>query len=90
MAHITVDVNGTAHDIDLDFGKLTLKESVLVQRMVGNQAWDEFTTGVMRPNVLEAIVFAKLRGSFPDLSVDDFDFDLADAFAREEAEEGNS
>lgn len=93
MATITVDVNGTTHTVDVTLSSLTLRQGVAVEEAVGADAWDAFVSGSasMRPSLMRALLWAKLRDLIPDLTIDDFDLpieDLIDALA-EGASSGN-
>jgi len=80
VAAVQVTIDDTTHEVELSSKGLTLKESVRLQRALGNDGWDEFTQGVIRPDTMQAIIFVKLGHLFPDLKLDDFDIDLDAAF----------
>ena len=66
------------------FDRLTLRESVAVEDALGPEGWNRLASGRVTPKALQAMVWAKLRGEFPDITVDDFDLDFyraADAVA---------
>ena len=81
---VKVTVDDVDHELDLSFDRLTLRESVAVEDALGPDGWDRLASGRVTPKGLQAMVWAKLRGEFPDIALDDFDLDFmgaADAVA---------
>lgn len=76
--NIKLEVNGEPVEVDISFDSLTLRESVLVEQALGGDVFDDITQGkgLARPSVIRALLYAKLKGRFPDLSLDGFDLDL--------------
>lgn len=67
-------------DIDLDLNSLSLRESVALEEALGTEAFDalmEKGEFAFRPSVIQAVLYAKIKGRFPNAGIDDFDFDLA-------------
>lgn len=64
--------------LDMDLEKLSMRESVTLERTLGSEAFDALMNGqaALRPSLIQAIVFAKLKTRRPTVTVDDFDFDL--------------
>lgn len=75
---VEVQVEGKQQTVDVAVDRLTLSESVTVQKLVGNEEWDQLASGNVRPVALQAIVFAKIRKQFPGVGIDDFDFDFSE------------
>lgn len=82
---VQVTVNGKTNELEVDFDSLTLRQSVALQRTLGDKGWDEFTSGVVRPATLQAVIWVKLREFMPDIQPDDFDL----TFEAEDAQEAN-
>lgn len=76
--NVTVTVDGEEHDVDVTLDRLTLQESCDVEDALGEDGWDRYTQGRLSPKVIRAVLWAKLRRQFPDLTVDDFDIALTD------------
>lgn len=76
---IRLEIDGTEQEVDLDLGSLTLREAVDVQRTIGDDKWDELAAGSpngIRPDVIQALIYAKLHTKNPELDVSGFDFDM--------------
>ena len=74
---IQVDRDGNTVLLELDLGCITLQEASVMEWVLGGTAWDEFSnSGRLRPSVLRALIYAKLKGQYPDATIDDFDMDL--------------
>lgn len=76
---IVVTVDGTDHPIDL--AAVTLQESCDIEDALGPEAFERYQQGNVSPKVIRAIVWAKLRRTIPDVTLEDFDLDLNEAFA---------
>lgn len=72
-----VEIDGKTETIDVAFDSLTLRESVDVQRAVGNEEWDEFVATLnARPSLMLAVLEAKLRRRYPNVDFDQVDADF--------------
>lgn len=83
MSEIQVQVDGQPDPftLELSFDQLTLRESTWLQRQIGNQRFDRMIEKgeiELRPDFLQALIYAKLKSQLPDLEVDGFDLDLTD------------
>lgn len=83
MATIQVQVDG--HDnplvLELSLDSLTLRESVRLQKQIGNARFDRMVeTGniELRPDFIQALVYSKLKTQLPDIEIDSFDLDAAE------------
>ena len=66
-------------DIDLDPNALTLRESVRLEKELGETAATALFSGgevAMSPRIIQVIIWAKLVTQFPTLALDEFDLDL--------------
>lgn len=72
---VQLEIAGKSEELDVEFDRLTLSESVKLQRIVGNDAWDQFAAGRIRPDVLQALLYVKLVKTHPDLTLEDVDGD---------------
>jgi hypothetical protein len=77
---VQIEIGGKVEDVDLDIGTLTLREAVTVQKAIGDTKWDQLGVegSMVRPDVVQALVFAKLHHRYPDLTIEDFDFEMGD------------
>lgn len=79
---VQVTTDDGVREVDVDFGRLTLQESVLVEQALGAEAFDDYVDGLaegrVRPSAFRALVWAKLRSQYP-VELDGFDLDLGDA-----------
>ena len=75
---VQVDYEGTLRTVDVSVDRITLRESVEIQRIIGGDEWDAFAAGKMRPVALQAVLYVKMRKEIPDLSIDDFDIPMTD------------
>lgn len=79
---VTVTVGDEPQEVDVAFHGLTLQESVILEELLGVEGFDRYveeaTDGMemVRPSVMRAMLFAKLKGRFPDLEPTDFDIDM--------------
>lgn len=67
-------------EINLDLNSLTLRESVALEEALGTEAFDalmEKGEFAMRPSVIQAVLYSKVKGRFPEVGINDFDFDLS-------------
>lgn len=56
---VTVDGNTEEHDIRLN--ELTLREGVELQKLIGNDSWDAYVSGHLRPDAIRGLIEIKLR-----------------------------
>lgn len=74
---VRVEIDGKAEELEIAFDTLTLRESVLVQREIGNAEWDDFVTHqIARPVTMLAVVAAKVKTRYPNVDVDLIDVDF--------------
>jgi len=83
MNRIDIEItnsDGTAEifALDLDLESLTMRESVVLETTLGGERFDLLMLGKaeMRPSVIQALLYAKLKTDRPDLELDSFDVDL--------------
>lgn len=81
VVKVLVELEGGASeelDLDLDFTALTMRESVLVESVLGGEVFDSLMAGnvPMRPTIIQAMIYAKLHTRRPDVTLDGFDVDL--------------
>lgn len=91
MPVVTVQVDVTtagvttseAIDLELDFTRLTMRESVLIEQILGGEVFDSLLAGspAIRPRIIQAMLYAKLRTIRPDIGLEDFDVDLEALYA---------
>lgn len=74
---VTVNIDGVEETVDIDVGSLTLREAVRVQQQVGDDKWDQLADGNIRPDAIQAVLWAKLATRYPTLKIDDVDVDLS-------------
>ena len=74
---VAVEVDGITRTVDVSVDRITLRESVEIQKMIGGDEWDAFVAGKLRPVALQAVLYCKLKAEVPGVSVDDFDFALS-------------
>lgn len=75
---VKVQIGDSTETVDVSLDALTLRESVEVQKAIGNAEWDELvgdTEAPVRPATLLAIIIAKLRHRFPDIDVNSVEAD---------------
>jgi hypothetical protein len=90
MATLLLEINGEQVEVDLTFDKLSLREAVQLEKVLGEDGWKALTEGELRPSIVQALLFVKLRKYYPDLTVDDFDLPFeALTGASEEDDSGN-
>lgn len=81
VTNIQIQIDGQDEpvEVSLDLAALTMRESVWLEEMLGADGFDQLAAGegFMRPSVIRAILYVKLRSMFPDLSADGFDVDLS-------------
>jgi hypothetical protein len=70
---VQVTVDGATREVDVDVAALSLQQSCLVEDQLGADGFDAYLSGRVGPKALRAILWAKLVGEFPELSIDDFD-----------------
>jgi hypothetical protein len=84
-----VDISITNEDgttevlsLDLDLEALTMRESVVLETTLGGDRFDKLMGGKaeMRPSVIQAMLYAKLKTVRPGLEVGDFDVDLTELY----------
>lgn len=65
-------------DVDFELESLTLREQVRLERELGEETFDLLMSGKapMRPSIIQAFVFVKLKTLYPSLEIDSFDLDL--------------
>lgn len=87
---VQVEIDGKTEVVDIAFDSLTLRESVEVQKEIGNAEWDEFVNNaVARPLTILAVITAKLRSRYPDVDIEKVDVDfLPDTNPPDEDETG--
>jgi hypothetical protein len=84
---VKVEIDGNTEEVDISFDNLTLRESVAVQKEIGNAEWDEFVNEqVARPTTILAVIAAKVRSRYPDVDIDQVDVD----FITEEASDAET
>ena len=76
---VNVSREGKAETIDLDMTDITSKEMVRFQKLVGDEHTDDLLAGTIRPDLIDSLVFVKLKRLYPDLNQDDFDFSYTEA-----------
>ena len=76
--------DGTIEDykLDLDLEALTMRESVVLEETLGGERFDALMAGTaeMRPTIIQALLYAKLKTHRPDVERDAFDVDLTDLY----------
>lgn len=76
---LQVAVNGETETVDVSILGLTLAQQVRVQRLIGNDEWDELMGDDeekrIRPSALQAIIYAQLKDRHPDIDPDDVEVD---------------
>ena len=76
--------DGTVEDykLDLDLEALTMREAVVLEETMGGERFDKMMAGTaeMRPTVIQAMIYAKLKTHRPDIGLNDFDVDFGDLF----------
>lgn len=78
---VEVTINGEAVPVSLDVTDLTLRETVDIRRHLGEEYASTLGVGnVFDPLVLQAIIWVRLRGRFPDVTPDDFDIPMSALF----------
>lgn len=78
---ITVEIDGASQEmvVDLDPQRMTLKESVRLERAIGREAAEALFSGgevVVLPSTLQALLWAKLASKFPGLELEGFDVEI--------------
>lgn len=78
---LQVDTDGGVEvvEVDLDFESLTMRESVWLEEALGTETFDGVTAGkvpLMRPSIMQAMLYVKLRSVRPGITIDSFDIDL--------------
>jgi len=76
---VNVSREGKAETVDLDMADITSKEMVRFQKLVGDEHTDDLLAGKIRPDLIDSLVFVKLKRLYPDLNQDDFDFSYTEA-----------
>ena len=86
MAEIKVEVtdaDGITEVVllELDLNKLTMREAVTIEEMIGPEMTDQLMSGVIapRPTVLRAILYAKLKTQRPSITLEGWDIDMVEA-----------
>ena len=74
---VSVDVDGSASEVDISLEHFTLQELVKLENLLGGEAFDRFAEGERRPSTLQAMLYVKLAPQVPGIAIDDFDFDLS-------------
>ena len=69
---LNITVDGTPQQVDIDVRSMSLRQAVNLQDAIGDAKWDQLVGGVIRPDVLTAIIAIKLG-----LEPDQIDLDLA-------------
>jgi hypothetical protein len=85
MAEISVQVDrdGSTEELtlDLDLSTLTMRESVRLEQILGEQTFAalgrQTTDTLTSPRVIQGVIFVKLKSVYPDIELDGFDLDLA-------------
>jgi len=84
LIEITVDGESVEHDVDLDIDRLTLKQSVKLEKVMGPDRCAKMLGGdesiAALPTSIQAIIYVQLADQFPGLKLGDFDFDLNELF----------
>ncbi len=84
MIRVEVTVDGHTEQVDLDLAveRFTLKESVRLEDALGSdlaQSLFSDPEGVPgTPKMIQALIWAKLATTYPGISLEDFDLELAD------------
>lgn len=82
-----IEINGQVQEVDLSLDNLSLKESVALERLLGDEGWDRLARGELRPSTIQALVYVKLQRQFPELGLDDFDIAMSEALGGDEADD---
>lgn len=83
MATVQIRVEGREEPVDMeltfDQDKLRMSELVTLEEVLGGERFDEIQKGigVQRPTVVRAFIYSQLKTQFPDMKLEDFDFDLS-------------
>jgi hypothetical protein len=85
MGEITIQVDrddGTEElTLDLDLSTLTMRESVRLEAILGEQTFAalarEATETLTSPRVIQGVIYVKLKTLYPDIELDGFDLDLS-------------
>ena len=91
---IQVTVDGKTSDVNVEFDNLTLQESVRMESVLGSDGYDRFLADTeagnpfKRPSTMRALIFSKVVGKYPNVSIDDFDIDMG-SLMDEEPDSGN-
>lgn len=87
----------TEIDVDLSLDALTMRESARLEELLGQEVFDQLASGevtpedLVRPALIQKLLYVKLRTQLPELTIDGFDVDLEDlndALTVSEAEPG--
>ena len=89
---ITIRIDGVEGpeelELDMDLSSLTMREALTLEQTLGGESFDQLMKGeiAMRPSLIQAVVYAKLRTQRPDITADQFDLELGDLEAALEPE----
>lgn len=84
---LELTVDGKTETVDVEVGSLTLQEACDVEDVLGSDGFAAYQAGQVSPKVLRAVLWAKLRRTHPQVSIDDFDMNMvaaSDAAGEEE------
>lgn len=81
---VQVTVDGKVEQVDVAFDSFTLQETCRIEEQLGSDGYESMMANVeksedeedekaLRPLEIRAMVFAKLKTKFPQLTVTDFD-----------------
>ena len=84
---VTVTIDGKENEVEVAPGDLKLADAAKVQKIIGDDAWDSFAAGNVRPVAFQAVLLVKLRHKYPELKMDDFDATFMETLVNGEDED---
>lgn len=79
MALWEITIGGETVEIDFDMSRMTLKESIRLEDTLGAEAFERLMDAKdvpASPRIIQALVWAKLVSTHPEIGIEDFDLDL--------------